>query len=70
MVPVNNKDPPLEGGHSTKIGGIWTFKHDIGSPKFYELLIKAQLKGNTALYPKNLYNHTKMCLTMVTRLQE
>ena len=25
------RDPPLDGGHSTKIGGIWTLKHDISS---------------------------------------
>ena len=35
MVPANKKAPPLEGGNSTKIGGMWTLKHDIISPKFY-----------------------------------
>ena len=40
VVPAKNRDPTLEGGHSTKIGGMWTLKHDIISPKFYELLIK------------------------------
>ena len=35
-----NKAPPLGGGHSTKIGGVWTVKHDIISQKYYELLIK------------------------------
>ena len=39
VVPANKKSPPLEGGHSTKIGGMWTLKHEIGSPKFYELII-------------------------------
>ena len=39
MVLDNKKSPPLEGGHSTKIGGMWTLKHEISSPKFYELLI-------------------------------
>ena len=24
VVPANRRDPPLEGGHSTKIGGMWT----------------------------------------------
>ena len=39
VVPANKKYPSLEGGHSTKIGGMWTLKHDIGSPNFYEILI-------------------------------
>ena len=47
-VPAHRRDPPLEGGHSTKIGGMWTLKHEISSPKFYELLIKKELKGDTA----------------------
>ena len=34
VVLTNRRDPPLEGGHSTKIGGIWTLKHDISSPNF------------------------------------
>ena len=38
MVPANKKHPQLEGGNPTKIGGMWTLKHEIGSPKFYELL--------------------------------
>ena len=45
MVPDNKKDPTLEGGHSTKIGGMWTLKHEIKSPKLYKLLIKTDLKG-------------------------
>ena len=40
LVPTNKRAPPLEGGHSTKIHGMWTLKHEIRSPKFYELLIK------------------------------
>ena len=40
VVPANNRFPPLEGGHSTKIGGIWNLKRDIRSQKFYEILIK------------------------------
>ena len=49
VVPDNRRAPPLEGGHSTKIGGIWTLKHEIIPPKFYELLIKTELKGYTDL---------------------
>ena len=40
VVPANSSAPPLEGGHSTKIGGMCTFKHEMSSPKFYEILIK------------------------------
>ena len=40
VVPDKMRDPPLDGGHSTKIGGIWTLKHEIISRKFYEILIK------------------------------
>ena len=68
MVPANSRDPPLGRGNSTKIGGMWTLKHEISSPKFYELLIMIDLKGDTALYLKNFYNHVKMSLNAVTRL--
>ena len=40
LVPYNRRAPPLDGGDSTKICGMWTLKHEISSPKFYELLIK------------------------------
>ena len=40
VVLANRRAPPLNSGHSTKIGGIWNLKHDIISPKFYEILIK------------------------------
>ena len=40
VVLTNMRDPPLEEGHYTRIGGMWTLKHEIISPKFYELLIK------------------------------
>ena len=39
LVPANNKALPLEGGNSTKNGYLWTHKHEIRSPEFYELLI-------------------------------
>ena len=59
----------LEGGHSTKMCGMWTLKHEISSPKFYELLIKKELKGDTAMDLKNFFNHIKMYLNAVTRLR-
>ena len=40
VVPTNRRYPPLKVGHSTKIDGMWTLKHEISSPKFYEILIK------------------------------
>ena len=40
VVTPNKKSLSLEIGHSTKIGVMCTIKHDISSPKFYELLIK------------------------------
>ena len=40
VVPYNKKDPPLEGGHCKKIGDMCNLKHDISSPKSYELFIK------------------------------
>ena len=39
-VQTNRRAPPLEGGISKNIGGMWTLKHEISSPIFYELLIK------------------------------
>ena len=66
MVPANKKATPLEGGNSTKNGGIWNLKHGISSPKFYELFIKIELRGDTALDLKYLYNHIRMCINEVT----
>ena len=38
VVPANKKVTPLEGGHSTKVCGMSTLKHDIISPELYEIL--------------------------------
>ena len=70
LVLDNRRANPLDGGYFTKIGGMWTIKHEIRSPKLYELLIKTELKGDTALYLEKIYNHIKMCLNVVNRLQE
>ena len=40
MFPDNKNIPPLECGISMKIGGMWTLKHEIISPKFYDLPTK------------------------------
>ena len=40
VIPANKRAPPLEGRNSTKNGGMWTLKHEISSPKLYELLVK------------------------------
>ena len=53
VVLANRRAPTLYMGHPNKIGGMWTLKHEIRSPKFYELLIKKEIKGNTDLYLKN-----------------
>ena len=60
----------MDSGQSTKISGMCTMKHDISSTKFYELLIKTELKGDTDLGINNFYNHINMCLNAVNRLQE
>ena len=70
MVPNNKKYQTLEGGTSTKIGGMWILKHDISARKLYELLVKIELKGYTALELNKLYNYIKICLNAVTRLRE
>ena len=44
VVPNNRRALPLDGGHSTKSDGMWTLKHEISSPRFYEILIKTELK--------------------------
>ena len=69
VVPANKKAPQLECGHSKDIFGMWTLKHEISSPKFYELLIKTETKGDTALELMNFYNKINMCLNAVNRLQ-
>ena len=70
VVPTNRRDTSLDGGQPTEIGGMWTLKHEIISPRFYELLINTELKGGTSTELKNFYNHIKMCLNAVTRIQE
>ena len=60
----------MDGGNSTKNGGMWNIKHKISSPKFYALLIKTELKGETAMDLKNFYKHINMCLNEVNRLLE
>ena len=70
VFPANMRAPPLDGGHSTKIGGTWTLKHEISSPKFYELLVNTELKGDTDPDLKNFYNPINMCLNAVSIIQE
>ena len=70
LVPYNRRSLPLEGGHSTQTGGMWTLKHEIRSLKLYKLLIKTELKRDASLDLNILYDHIKMCLNAVTRLLE
>ena len=66
----NRRCPPLEGGQSTKIGGVWTLKHYIISQKLYEILIDTEQNGDTAMDLKNFYNHIKICINAVNRIRE
>ena len=68
MVLDKNRAPQLHGGHSTKIGGMWTLKHEIIPPKFYYLLIEAELRGDPAMYLNNFYKHINMYPNVVTRI--
>ena len=70
IIPAKNRTPSLEGGHSTKNSSMWTPENEIISTKFYELLIKKELKFDTALELKKFYNHTSMCLNAANRLRE
>ena len=70
MVLSNRRALPLDGVHFTKIGGMWTLKHEIISPKLYKLLINIELKVYTAVDLNKLYNHINICLNEVTRLLE
>ena len=70
IVPDKKKDTPLEGGHSTKISAMWNLKHEIRSPKFYELLIKTELKRENYLELNNFYNYIKMYINKVARIQK
>ena len=49
---------------------MWTLKHDISSPKLYELLINTEIKGCTSLDLKNSYNHITMCINAVNIIRE
>ena len=69
IVPDNNRYPPFEGGHSTKIVSMWTLKHDISSPKFNELPTKTELKGDISMDLKKFYNQINMPLNVVTRIR-
>ena len=69
MFLYNKKAPQVEGGNYTKNCVMWDIKHEISSPKSFEILIKTELKVDTDLEPRNLYNHVKMCLNVLKRLQ-
>ena len=70
VVHTNRKVPLLQGRHYQKIRGMWNLKHEISSPKFYELFIKTKIKGDTDLYLNNFYNYTMMFLNEVKILWE
>ena len=43
VLPANKRAPPLEGSQFKKIGGMWSLKHEISSPKI--LLIPHQYRN-------------------------
>ena len=45
VVPDNKKATPLEGGCFTKIGGMWTLKHDIISPNSMKSSLRHESKA-------------------------
>ena len=49
---------------------MWTLTNEISSPKFYEILLKTGLKGDTAIDLNNFYNHTKMYPNAVSNVRE
>ena len=64
MVPDKSRSGPLAGGHSKTIGGMWTLKHEINSPIFYELLINKEFKGDTDVDSNNFlqpYQDVSQC---------
>ena len=63
VVPSNRSTPPLYGGYSTKIGGMWNLNHDISSPKLYYLIINTKLKGDTYINLKT-FTDTSRCSLM------
>ena len=59
---------PLKGANFTKFGQMLTLKHEIIPPKFYYLLIEAELRGDPAMYLNNFYKHINMYPNVVTRI--
>ena len=49
---------------------MYTLKHKIISPKFYKLIPKTELKGDTGVDLKNLYDNVNMCLNALAKLRE
>ena len=68
-VPLIRRLWSWKAGILKKNGGWWTLKHEIRSQESYKLLIKTELRGVSAMDLKNIYNHIKMCINVVTRLR-
>ena len=62
VVPANRRASTLDSGNSTKQCGMWNLKHKINAPELHKILIKIELKSDTAIYLMNLYNHTNIGL--------
>ena len=64
VVHSNRIFPSLE-----KVGLMWNLKYEISSQKFFGIFIKINLEGVTDIDIKNFYNHIKVWLNTITRLQ-
>ena len=60
VVPANNIATLLESGNSVKNGDMCNLKHEIISPKFNELIIKIEIKGDTSLNLKKHNNNIQI----------
>ena len=60
---------PPYGKTSRNIEDMRTLKHQIITPKLYELIIKGELKQDTSLYVNNFYSRVKISLNAVTNIK-
>ena len=69
MILDNKVAPPLYGGHSTKINGTRTLKHEISSPKLYDSSSRQNSK-NTLIWTSITFTTTSRHVNTATRLRE
>ena len=54
----------------SKLSGMWTLKQNTSPPKLYEILIKTDMKGDTALDLNIFYKKINSCLNTVAIIKE